>query len=173
MNGFTDVENVAAVLAAELSARQWGWLPSVRGLLRYLTAVLVRRVQRGSSVHPRQSESPTIHADPRTWHVISTALGFCGANFRRPLRVVDVAAAVGYSPSHLCHMISGHLGHTLHEHILGLRINAAEQLLRSSELSISEIAYHVGYDLPHHFSRAFKQATGVSPSAYREMHRTA
>jgi AraC-like DNA-binding protein len=48
------------------------------------------------------------------------------------------------------------------------RILRAQQLLRGSSLQISEIADALGYVDVYFFSRQFKQATGVSPTAYRQ-----
>ena len=48
-----------------------------------------------------------------------------------------------------------------------LRLKHAGQLLRESTDPVSEIAAQVGFLEPTHFSRAFKQQFGVSPSQYR------
>jgi len=166
--GRTDVENVADAIATELEHKDYGWARSASGLMNYLGCILVRRLRRGSVVPLRPSESPTISANPRTWRVIQAALQFCDANFRRPLRLADVAAAVGYSPSHLSRLISTHLGHSLSDYIRNLRMQAGVYLLESSEMSIGEIARSLGYTDPSHFSHAFTRATGLSPKAYSE-----
>lgn len=46
------------------------------------------------------------------------------------------------------------------------RLKRAKDLLRQNKLSISEIAYKVGYDLPNSFSRAFKKEFGMSPKEF-------
>ena len=50
-----------------------------------------------------------------------------------------------------------------------LRIEAAKELLSSSNLSIQEIAYHVGYQDQGHLTRLFKQSLALTPKAYRAM----
>jgi AraC-like DNA-binding protein len=168
LGGRTGLENIVTAVARELDNRDWGWLRSARALLVYLTAILVRRLRRGSILRLRASESPTISADPRTWRVIQAALQFCDANFRQPIRLAEVAAAVGYSPTHLSRLISTHLGHSLSDHIRSLRVTAGKQLLEASDLSISEIARSLGYRDPSYFSHAFKRATKLSPRTYRQ-----
>jgi len=167
LGGRTGLENIVGAIATELENRDWGWPRSAHALLVYLTCILTRRLRRGSVFRLRAHESPTISADPRTWRIIQAALQFCDANYRRPLRLTDVAAAVGYSPSHLSRLISTHLGHSLSDHIRALRMTAGKHLLESSDLSISEIARSLGYADPSHFSHAFTRATGLPPRAYR------
>lgn len=48
------------------------------------------------------------------------------------------------------------------------RIKKAKDLLTSSPKSIAEIAFQVGYNDPHYFTRLFKKQEGISPSAFRE-----
>jgi AraC-like DNA-binding protein/mannose-6-phosphate isomerase-like protein (cupin superfamily) len=167
LDGRTNVENIIAAVASELAAREWGWLQNVQHLLSYLSCLLIRRIRRGNVLHLRPSESPTISADPRVWQILQGALQFCDANFRQAVHLGDVAAAVGYSPTYLSRLFSSHLGRSISEHLLDLRMTAAKQALRNSDLSIAEIAASVGYSDHSHFSRAFANNIGASPKNYR------
>ena len=169
LDGRTNVENIAAAVTSELSAREWGWLQNIHHLLSYLSCLLIRRIRRGNVLRLRSSESPTVSADPRVWRVIQSALQFCDANFRRPVHLADIAAAVGYSPSYLSRLFSSHLGRSISEYLLELRITAAKHALENSDLSIADIAASVGYSDHSHFTRAFAHATGISPKAYRRV----
>ncbi|MBN1460996.1 MAG: helix-turn-helix transcriptional regulator [Armatimonadetes bacterium] len=168
LNGRTDVENIAAAMGAELDHQEYGWARSAQGLLEYFTCILIRRLRRGSVVRLRASESPTISADPRTWRIIQAVLQYCDANYRRNPSLVEVAGAVGYSPSHLSRLMSAHLGCSLSEHLRRLRIEAGRHLLESTDLSVGEIARSLGYGEASHFSHAFSRAQGLSPRAYRD-----
>ncbi|MBI2192523.1 MAG: helix-turn-helix domain-containing protein [Planctomycetes bacterium] len=57
------------------------------------------------------------------------------------------------------------------EYLRRLRIREAQSLLLRTDLSIEEVGRKVGYSDPFHFSRAFKAASGQSPSGYRTRHR--
>ncbi|MFJ3460052.1 helix-turn-helix transcriptional regulator [Achromobacter spanius] len=48
------------------------------------------------------------------------------------------------------------------------RLRRAEDLLRSSAVSITQIAMDSGYSTPANFSRAFRKASGVAPHTYRQ-----
>jgi hypothetical protein len=54
------------------------------------------------------------------------------------------------------------------DYIRKLRIEKAEQLIRSTHYSLTEIAYLTGFSDQSHFTRIFKKHTGKSPSAYRK-----
>jgi AraC-like DNA-binding protein len=166
--GRTDVENIAVAIASEIANREIGSVHCVKGLLDYLSFILIRRLRRGNVLRLPTSESPTISADPRAWRAVQKALRVCEANFHRPLGFAEVCAAVGYSPSHLSRLISAHLGHPFQDHIRTLRVNAAKQLLESSEMAVGEIARSLGYADVSYFSHAFSRATGMSPRSYRK-----
>lgn len=166
--GRTDVESIARAIASELSSRNWGYRHAVVGLLGYLACVLIRRLDQGRG-RPRLSrETPTVAIDPRKWELIHAALLFCEQHFHHGISVSEVASAVGCSPLHLGQLMSTHLGHSTSDHLRNLRIAEAKHLLERSDLSVSDIAQAVGYSYASHFTRAFTQATGLSPRTYRQ-----
>ena len=52
---------------------------------------------------------------------------------------------------------------TIFGYLLEYKMNKAQKLLLQNELSITEIAFHCGYEHPSHFSTAFKRYFGISP----------
>lgn len=92
---------------------------------------------------------------------------FIRCNFSRNITLGDIAAHVGMNRSSLCSLCKRVTSQTIIEHLTAFRISQAKYLLRSSDRSIKEICYAVGYnDLPH-FSRVFHREVGVSPKKYR------
>ncbi|MEL7534180.1 MAG: helix-turn-helix transcriptional regulator, partial [Bacteroidota bacterium] len=59
-------------------------------------------------------------------------------------------------------------GHPPMSFVRKIRLHKAKELLFSTELSVSEIAYDLGFSDPHYFSRAFKKEFGQSPSQVRK-----
>jgi AraC-like DNA-binding protein len=55
------------------------------------------------------------------------------------------------------------------EHIDLFIIKKAKIQLQNQELSISQVAYDLGFEYPNHFSKFFKSKTGLSPSEYRNV----
>lgn len=85
----------------------------------------------------------------------------------RPWRVEDLARELHYSSDHFSRIFRAVTGMTPKDFIIQARINAAKSLLMFSSHSISRIADTLGYGDVYHFSRQFKEKTGINPTAYR------
>jgi AraC-like DNA-binding protein len=87
---------------------------------------------------------------------------------RRGLPSVRACArAMGYSPDYLSDLLKKETGKNAREHIHYFLIERAKARLLGSEDTIGEIAYSLGFEYPHHFSKLFKRKTGMSPRQYR------
>jgi YesN/AraC family two-component response regulator len=71
------------------------------------------------------------------------------------------------SPNYLSRIFSAEIGKTFSRYLLEYRITIAKKLLKESNDKVYEISYRVGYDDIVHFSKIFKQTTGLSPNQYR------
>ena len=60
---------------------------------------------------------------------------------------------------------------SLREYINELRISDAKRLLKESSLSVTEIAFLIGFDSSNYFSEIFKKQVGISPLKYRKASR--
>lgn len=68
---------------------------------------------------------------------------------------------------HFHRVMSAFLGEPLGAFIVRTRIETAARLLRYTDLSISDIAYRIGYGAPSSLSKAFRQFYSISPNEYR------
>lgn len=64
-------------------------------------------------------------------------------------------------------MFKNYTGLSPRQYCLQLKIMRAKELLLSTDLSVKEISYELGFESIHYFSRMFKQKTGKSPSEFR------
>ena len=81
------------------------------------------------------------------------------------------ATEIGMSRAQLYRKIKAITNQTVNDFIFSVRINMAAKLLLTENLSISEIAYTVGFKTPAHFSKIFSIHLGMSPSKYIEQHK--
>jgi len=105
----------------------------------------------------------------RRQHVLlKQAIDYIDKNFPDPSISGDkVAKNVNISPSYLSAVFSQEVGQTLTEYITSRRINEAKNMLRNTDMRLSEIAFAVGYKDPHYFSFVFRKVSGCTPSDYR------
>jgi len=72
-----------------------------------------------------------------------------------------------FSPYHFHRIMKAFLHEPLGAFIVRTRIETAARLLRYSSMSVSDIAYQIGYGSPSSLSKIFKQFYGISPNEYR------
>jgi AraC-like DNA-binding protein len=77
------------------------------------------------------------------------------------------ADKMNLSANYLSDLLRKDTGKSTLEHIQLRLIEAAKEKLFDRNKSISEIAYELGFEYPHYFSRLFKQYVGVTPNEYR------
>jgi AraC-like DNA-binding protein len=79
-----------------------------------------------------------------------------------------VADKLHISPSYLSDMLRSLTGQNAQQHIHNKLIEKAKEKLSTSRLSVSEIAYELGFEHPQSFSRLFKTKTKLSPLDFRQ-----
>jgi signal transduction histidine kinase/ligand-binding sensor domain-containing protein/DNA-binding response OmpR family regulator len=82
------------------------------------------------------------------------------------LSVVDLYLELGVSRSRFFKRVHALTGKSPMEFIRNIRMRHAAQLLEKSQLSVSEVAYRVGFNNPRYFAKHFKEVYDVLPSAY-------
>jgi AraC family transcriptional activator of pobA len=84
-------------------------------------------------------------------------------------RVKDIAAHLNVSPQYLSDMLRAHTGLNAQQHIHNKLIEKAKEILATTPLSVSEIAYQLGFEYPQSFSKLFKAKENISPLEYRKL----
>lgn len=87
--------------------------------------------------------------------------------FSEPLDVPALAAVAEVSPAHFIRTFRATFGEPPHRYLQRRRVERAMYLLRSSERSVTDVCFDVGFGSLGTFSRTFRDIVGESPSAYR------
>lgn len=90
--------------------------------------------------------------------------------YREPLLLSDLEARYHISKYHICRSFSAAFGVPPLKYLNKKRLEAAVNLLFSTDKKIHEIALAVGYESTNHFINLFKKEYGTTPQAYREAH---
>lgn len=116
-------------------------------------------------IEPNPSEITITSLDEK---LITRAIEYVEKNIdRSELSVEELSHELGMSRVHLYKKLTSITGKTPVEFIRVLRLKRAAQLLRESQLNVSEIAYTVGFNNPKYFSKYFKEEFGILPSEYK------
>ena len=98
---------------------------------------------------------------------LDRAIEFIDDHLRENPTLEEISQALSMSPYHFAHAFKQTTGLAPHQYVTRRRIELARSLLRETELSITQIAHHVGYSNQSHFSVVFHQCTGQTPREYR------
>ena len=101
--------------------------------------------------------------------IVKAVNEYISTQFMKRITIDSLSDQFDIPTSTLKRCFKGVYGTTIHHYLKECRINAAKHLLQESDRSILEIANAVGYENGSKFTSAFKEATGVTPSAYRKV----
>lgn len=90
--------------------------------------------------------------------------------YKEPLRLDDLETRYHMSKYHICRSFSAAFGVPPLKYLNQKRLEAAVNLLFSTDKKIHEIALAVGYENTNHFINLFKKEYGATPQAYRKAH---
>ena len=102
---------------------------------------------------------------------VRSAMRFVEIHYAQPLTVARVAKHVGRSRKHFGLLFKQHVGITVHEYLVRVRLRHAIRLIRDNE-KIEVASLLVGYRSKKNFYRHFRSRMGVTPSAYRKAARS-
>ena len=123
----------------------------------YIALILGRLLPRLTLCEANQSEASTEEK----------LIKYCSNHYREPITLTSVADALGYSPTHLSHLFADKFKIGFSKFILNMRLEDAKKMLRGDK-SVTQIALDCGFGSIRNFKRAFKDATGKTPSEYRK-----
>jgi transcriptional regulator GlxA family with amidase domain len=92
---------------------------------------------------------------------------FISANLTETVRLSELAAISGLSPSHFGRAFKGSTGLPPHRWQLNMRIERARAMLSDAGASLADIACATGFADQSHFTRVFSKIVGTSPGAWR------
>lgn len=106
----------------------------------------------------------TAFSSYRIHHIMNAILS-------RPERehsIEELAAQAGVTPTHFCRIFKKATGVSPHQYVMKARLNRAQHMLEQSETSMATIADSLGFTSQSHFTRAFRQFAGETPSDFRK-----
>jgi AraC-like DNA-binding protein len=90
-------------------------------------------------------------------------------NYKHNITLEDAAKSAYMSPHYFCRFFKKVTGTTFKEYLLRIRIDKAKELLMKYNMSVTEIAYQVGFENLSYFFRVFKRFTSLNPLEFRKL----
>lgn len=132
------------------------------------TALYKETMSRALAAQLIQSTAPPTNApatveDQRLKRVID----YIHDNLSVDLSLEDLAGLAAMSPFHFSRAFKAATGSSPLQYVIGCRIERAKILLKTTKLTVAEVAFRSGYDDPGRFRQHFKRRVGIQPSIFR------
>jgi AraC family transcriptional regulator len=98
---------------------------------------------------------------------LSRAVAYVESEFRRSLRLTEVAREVGMHPAHLSRVFRRQIGVPIGDYVHRLRVRYAAEALRRPGARLVDVAVDAGFADQSHMTRLFKRITGRTPGEFR------
>jgi len=98
---------------------------------------------------------------------MSRVLAFVSEHIAGNFTVADLAEVACMSPAHFARSFKATTGRCPHEFVSRIRLTLAKRMLADHQLPISDVALSTGFSSQSNFSRAFRDAMGMTPRDYR------
>lgn len=105
---------------------------------------------------------------PRNLNTTKAVLNYCNTHYEKNITLEDVAAAVHVSKYYVSGIFNKNIGISFSNFINALRIRKARELLKKENLSVTEIAYRVGFNSLRSFNRQFALQNNCTPREYQK-----
>ena len=89
-------------------------------------------------------------------------------HFRETLTLPDIGKALNISEYYLAHIFKDAFDSPPMQYVMKRRIGEAQNLLSDTDMSITDITYHLGFSSVSHFTSSFSRYVGTSPGKYRQ-----
>ena len=104
---------------------------------------------------------------PVTNKVIHDVISYINQNYLSSFSLSDLAEHFFLSKEHLSRLFKKETGENLFSYIMELKLTEAKKLLKTTDMTLDDIAFHLGFSNGNYFSKVFKKNCGISPSEYR------
>lgn len=155
------VQQIGLALKADIEAKH----PTGRMFGESLATGLVIHLLKQYSVWQPQSSSDETGC--LSEYQLQKVFDYIHTYLDQDITLSDVADILSLSQYHFCRLFKQSTGVTPHQYLTQCRINQAKQLLLTTKLTITEIAFEVGITNHSSFTRLFRQHVGVTPKVFR------
>ena len=131
----------------------------------YLEQLLILLVRKKMNI---QSKHHSLIEEQDNTEIVAKIKKYIADNLCEKITNKEICNFVGYGKTYISILFHEETGFTLNEFINKQKLKKAKELIRTSNLNISEISDYLSFDNPHYFCRVFKKFCGMTPSEFRK-----
>lgn len=161
-----DVPGLAAeidLIMNQFRVREYEYQNCIKGLL-YALLMEIIKINHQDSEKPEYDEKPGLEKVK----IIEAAMEFIEENYRKDLRISDIAEATFVSETYLRRLFAECCELSPMQYVKLVRVNAACKLMKNTDANINEITYKVGFTNLSTFINNFKQIVGCTPKQWKQ-----
>ncbi|MDF2661095.1 MAG: AraC family transcriptional regulator [Paenibacillus sp.] len=168
---YMTMKHLLFMMHKEMRERKIGWQQMIVSGLMNLTVLVRRCLEAGQTLQGSPGKrKPGRRAGENP---ISQLCQYIEQHLDGDLSLKTMADHFQLSPDHLIRTFKKEKGMTYHQYVLLQRVFESKRLLlQQSEMSLTDIAYSVGFASSSQFSKTFKNITGQTPSAFQQQVQT-
>lgn len=129
----------------------------VQGMFTYLWSLLYENIQINQEIKTKNSDLT----------IIKNMVGFIQQNYTDKITLADIACAGSIGESKCCKLFRKYINETPNTYLNQYRLNKSTELLKNTDMSITEIALSVGYAGSSYYTETFHKWFGKTPKEYR------
>ena len=116
------------------------------------------------NIPPDDSITPPQNSD---LSILKNMVGFIQKNYTGKISLADIAASGAVGQSKCCKLFAKYFSQTPNVYLTGYRLDKSIELLRCTDLSITDIALSVGFGSASYYAETFRRWFGKSPTEFR------
>lgn len=131
----------------------------------YLTEVLLKLYRQEDTALSCNIHSEIIKAKSENI-ILRKCMDYISEHINEKLFIEQISQCIPVSSSYLNRLFKRHTGFPVIDYVNNMKLDKAKEMIRASELNMTEISESLGFSSIHYFSRIFKKKFGISPRIY-------
>ena len=160
-----DLENLIEMFIFESLNKQAGH----EFILEHISSLLGAKILRTLNSNLELREKHHSHHSSVSKIEINRALEYLHAKINQGFSLNNVAETTGLSKYHFIREFKKETGKTPYQYYIDLKIDKAIELIKEQRYTITDICFMCGFKDHSHFSRVFKNKTGITPSRFKSL----
>ena len=142
--------------------------PETLVLRKILVSEMLVHILRGLDDTNERQPTFLSSRQQRQQKIVNDTIYFLENHFKEEITLEQLAQAQFVSPAYLSRLFKEIVGESPINYLIKLRLKEAKHLLKTTPLTIKQIAQATGYQDAYHFSKSFKKQFGIAPSGLSE-----